>query len=145
MDVLNIILAALSKGLDALYPQMPIYPEFVPQGLPEKCFLIGFAGDVEIKHDVGSRYKVSGKLDIAYYAPQRGAELQGELNTVFASLSLHLRSIEHNGVKLRLHKHKRNVTDDVLHDICDFAAYLFEVDQAPLIDSVKVKEAEVNG
>ena len=34
MDIFNIILSALSTGLDGLYPDIPVYTEWVPDKLP---------------------------------------------------------------------------------------------------------------
>ena len=34
MDILNIILSALSRGLDEIFPDVPVYAELVPEGLP---------------------------------------------------------------------------------------------------------------
>lgn len=43
MDGLNVILAAVSVGLGSFFPNVPVYPELVPEKVPERCFLIGFA------------------------------------------------------------------------------------------------------
>ena len=39
MDCFNYILAALSKELDSLFPNIPVFAEEIPQVLPERCFL----------------------------------------------------------------------------------------------------------
>lgn len=138
MDVLNNILACASVGLDALYPDYPVFVELVPNELPERCFLLGFAGEVDVRHSLGSRYEVSGKLDIAYIAPRRGDVSHAENNTVFARLSLGLRHLSHNDVQIRLGDHTRRDADDVMHDICAFRTFLYRINDTPYMGGINV-------
>jgi hypothetical protein len=133
LDILNDILACASTALDALYPDYPIFSELVPDELPERCFLLGFAGETDIKHSLGSRYEVSGKLDIAYFSPKRSDGANAENNTMFANISLNLRHLTYKDIKLRLGSHTRRDIDGVLHDICDFSTFLYKLNDAPLM------------
>lgn len=69
MDGLNVILAAVSVGLGSFFPNVPVYPELVPEKVPERCFLIGFAGGVEVSPQPHGSRKASGTLDVTYLAP----------------------------------------------------------------------------
>ncbi|GEM_PF-1921916 len=144
MDIYNQILAALSTGLDGLYPDVPIYTEWVPDQLPAHCFLIGFAGDVSVINELGGRLKVSGQLDIAYLPPEKTeeSEIKKELNGVFAAVSLQLRQLSYSGLTLKLQSHTRHDDGDELHDLCDFTTFLYPVDDTPKIKNIDIdKEA----
>lgn len=143
MDILNIILGAISNGIYALYPELDIFTEFVPEKLPKRCFLIGYAGEPTIKKDFGERYTVSGKIDIAYYVPKKAEELNAEFNRVFSNLSLELQSVEHEGVSIRLYNHERQIADDILHDICSFDTFLLRTDKTPKMKNVSIDSEEV--
>jgi hypothetical protein len=137
VDILNDILACVSVALDALHPEYPVFQELVPDELPERCFLLGFAGEVDISHEMSKRYRVSGKLDIAYISPKRGDETNRELNAMFQELSLKLHHLSFGGVKIRLGRHTRRIVDDVLHDICDFTTFLYEHSNTPVMERLE--------
>jgi len=139
MRILNGILAAVAAALDRLHPDIPVYVDFVPQRLPERCFLLGFAGSPEVKHDLGRRYLVTGQLDIAYYSPRREAGLAEDLNSIFDSLSAELQSIAGANFRLRLPSHRREVVDGVLHDIAPFEVYLLKTDATPLMRRIAAR------
>ena len=144
MDIFNLILSALSAGLDELYPDVPIYSEWIPDKLPARCFLIGFAGDVDVTTELGGRVNVSGKLDIAYLPPEKANELEvkKELNKVFANISLQLKDLRTEDCSLRLQNHTRHDDGDELHDLCDFTTFLYPVDKTPKIKDIDIdKEA----
>lgn len=143
MDVLNIILGAVSNGLYSLYPELDIFTELVPEKLPKRCFLIGYAGEPNIKKDLGERYIVSGKVDIAYYVPKKEHELNAEFNRIFSELSFQLQYVKYEGVNIRLHNHQRQIADDVLHDICSFETFIFRNDNAPVISNISIDNKEV--
>nr|WP_319487243.1 hypothetical protein [uncultured Caproiciproducens sp.] len=145
MDIFNIILAALSAGIDALYPDASIYSEWVPNKLPPRCFLIGFAGQVSVSEELGSRMKVSGKLDISYVPPekQNDLEIKKELNEKFATLSLQLRLIQYSGCSLKLRNHTRHDDGDELHDLCDFSVFLYPVDNTPKVKNINIDKEDL--
>lgn len=135
------ILAALSTGIDGLYPDIPVYSEWVPGELPKRCFLIGFAGDTDVKGELGGRVKVSGKLDITYLPPEEAEDLKvkKELNTIFSTICLQLTSIHTEGVSLKLRNHTRHDDGDELHDLCDFTTFLYPVDDTPALKNLDDK------
>lgn len=143
MDILNILLGAVSNGLYSLYPELDIYTELVPEKLPKKCFLIGYAGEPTINKDLGERYLVSGKIDIAYFVPKKSKELNEEFNRVFSTIAFGLQHLSYEEVNVRLFNHKREIVDDVLHDICSFECYIFRIDNTPLINEVSVNEEAI--
>lgn len=140
MDILNDILSALSVSLDALFPNIPICTELVPNNLPQRCFLIGYAGEATVTQEVSGRYKVSGKLDITYLPPEKEVELQTkrEVNEVFARLALNLGVITFKALTLRLYDHTRQGSDEsALHDICKFSTFIFKNSNTPLMQNIK--------
>lgn len=139
MDALNDILAAAAVGLSELYPDIKIYNEDVPNEFPDKCFMLGFAGEPEIKKISPNRYKLSGKLDIAYYSTQNALLLRAEFNRVFYSLSLNLQIISFNNLTIRLNAHASNTVDGVLHDLCSFETFIAASDDTPLITTINIK------
>lgn len=145
MDCFNYILAALSKGLDSLFPDIPVFAEEIPQELPERCFLTGFAGEVEAIRDLGERYRIEGSLDITYLAPQNGpeTEIRRELNRIAGKIALELGVIRYQDTVLRLRKHKYRTDGSELHNICEFSTFLFHLDQTPVMDQIKVGEKRV--
>lgn len=145
MDIFNLILSALSTGLDELYPDVPIYSEWIPDKLPARCFLIGFAGDVDVTTELGGRVNVSGKLDIVYLPPEKTEELEikKELNGVFATISLQLKNLQAEGFSLRLLGHTRHDDGDELHDLCDFSTYLYSVDNTPKIKDIEIGKGDL--
>lgn len=146
MDVLNDILAALSLGIKTLLPDIPIYSEWVPDELPCECFLIGFAGEVNIGKAVSGRMVVSGQLDIVYLPPRKETELQArkKMNHIFSLLSLQLRVLRYKGVTIRLDQHTRRGADDELHDICRFETYLYESVESPVMGDIDVNERNLD-
>lgn len=144
MDILNDILSALSVGLDMLFPDTPIYPETVPDQVPSRCFLIGFAGGVDIVRQFPGRRKLSGKLDITYLAPEEkdSTGTKRELNRVYAALALHLTCVRYGSVELKLKQHRRvdDGSDGVLHDLCDFDTFLFAVEDIPVMETIDIEE-----
>lgn len=144
MDVFNDVLTALSVGLDALFPMVPIYPEAVPEKVPPRCFLIGFAGGVETVRQLPGRHRLSGKLDITYLAPESKDSIQAkqELNRVYAVLALQLTYLQHGPVELLLKRHRRvdDGSDGVLHDLCDFDTFLFATENTPTMKVVDIKK-----
>lgn len=144
MDILNHILSSLSVGLDQLFPDIPIYTEVVPSRVPPRCFLIGYAGGVDIRRELLGRTKVSGKLDITYLAPplEDNLEIKQELNRVYALLALYLTKIENDTIRLCLRKHRRqdDGSDGILHDLCDFDTFLLQIDHTPAIGTVDITE-----
>ncbi len=138
MDILNSILACASEALDGLYPNYPVFTEFVPDELPDRCFLLGFAGDVDIRHALGSRFEVRGKLDITFIAPRRDDESNQENNSVFSAISLQLRHLSHNDIQLRLGSHQRRDVDGVLHDICSFHTFLYKINDTPYMEKINI-------
>jgi hypothetical protein len=140
MDIFNICLAALSKGLDGLYPDIPVYPEWIPDKLPERCFLIGFAGNTDVTRELGGRARVSGKFDITYLPSKKinDLKIKNELNKIFAALSLQLTQITNNGCTLKLLNHTRHDDGDELHDLCDFSTYLYPIDNTPKIRNIDI-------
>lgn len=138
MDILNIILGAVSNGIYNLYPELDIFTEFVPEKLPKRCFLLGYAGDPKINKDLGERYLVSGKIDIAYFIPKKDKELNEEFNRVFSNIAFGLQYAEYEGIKVRLFNHERQVADGVLHDICNFESFIFKADNSPSINDISV-------
>lgn len=145
MDILNLILAALSTGLDELYPDIPIHSEWVPDKLPPRCFLIGFAGQVDVKKELGSRTKVSGTLDISYLPPEKKdeTEVKKELNSVFANLSLQMNIIRYQNIVLKLQSHVRHDMDDVMHDLCAFSTFLYRQNETPKIKTIDIDKEEL--
>jgi hypothetical protein len=141
LDIFNDIVACVSIGLDSLYPGYPVFVELVPDELPVRCFLLGFAGEADIQHSIGSRYEVSGKLDIAYFSPKRADGANAENNTVFANLSLNLRHLSYMDVKLRIGSHHRRDVDGIMHDICDFSTFLYKINDAPLMREIRATPA----
>ena len=140
MDILNTILGGVSNGLYKLYPELDIFSEFVPEKLPQRCFLIGFAGEPIINKHLGERYKISGKIDIAYYVPKKTKELNEEFNKVFCTLAFELQNVEHEEIRIRLFSHERQVVDDVLHDICSFESFITKVNDSPMINNISVNK-----
>lgn len=145
MDYLNLILAALSNGIDALYPDIAIYSEWVPDKMPTSCFLLGFAGEVSAAHEIGSRITVAGTLDITYAPALKQDELQikADINKKFAAISLQLKLITYEGVQLKLRRHRRHDTDDVMHDLCDFTLIIRAVDDTPQITNINIDKEEL--
>lgn len=145
MDIFNLILSALSTGLDELYPDVPIYSEWIPDKLPARCFLIGFAGDVDVTTELGGRVNVSGKLDIAYLPPEKADELKikKELNEVFANISLQMMALRTEGCSLRLRNHTRHDDGDELHDLCDFSTYLYPIDNTPKVKTIDIDKEDL--
>ncbi|WP_283606494.1 phage tail terminator family protein [Faecalispora anaeroviscerum] len=145
MDIFNMILSALSVGLDGIYPDIPVYTEWVPDKLPARCFLIGFAGDVDVTKELGGRVNVSGKLDITYLPPEKTEEMKikKELNKVFATISLQLRQLTFSGCALKLRNHTRHDDGDELHDLCDFTTLLHPVDETPKIKNIDIDKGEL--
>lgn len=140
MDILNSILAGVSNGLYKLYPELDIFSEFVPEELPDRCFLIGFAGEPIINKHLGERYKITGKIDIAYFVPKKANELNEEFNKVFCNLAFELQNVEYEGIRIRLFSHERQVVDEVLHDICSFESFVVKVDNSPMINNISVNK-----
>lgn len=144
MDILNDILSALSVGLDAMFPDVSIYPEVVPEKVPPRCFLIGFAGGVETVRQLPGRHKLTGKLDITYLAPESkdSTETKRELNRVYAALALHLTHIRYGPVELLLKRHRRvdDGSDGTLHDLCDFDTFLFYTENIPVMETIDIEE-----
>lgn len=136
MDILNHILSALTIRLDTLYPEIPIYVELVPNQLPDRWFILEFAGDPEIRKSTGERYEVSGKVDIAYGSEGMGETFKKECNQVFTNLSLNLGVISYEGLTIRPGGFSRKVVDGVLHTVCSFKTFLFRVDITPMIQTV---------
>lgn len=145
MDIFNMILSALSAGLDELFPNIPVYTEWVPNKLPNRCFLIGFAGDVNVTRELGGRVNASGILDIAYLPPEKADELEikKELNKTFATISLQLNQLTFTGCSLRLRKHTRHDDGDELHDLCDFTTSLYPVDETPKVKTVDIDKEDL--
>ena len=146
MDGLNVILAAVSVGLGSFFPNVPVYPELVPEKVPERCFLIGFAGGVEVSPQPHGSRKASGTLDVTYLAPATGTpEVRRELNSVFFTLALELRRVTYEGVDLMLRRHRR--TDDGkagrMQDLIAFSALFFPVDDTPRMNDISIKKEEV--
>lgn len=145
MDIFNMILAALSLGLDELYPEIPIYPEWIPEKLPQRCFLIGFAGNVDVARELGGRVNASGKLDITYLPPEKAEDLmiKKELNSIFSTICLQLTSIRTAEASLRLRGHTRHDDGDELHVLCDFSTFLYPVDETPEIKTINIDKGEL--
>lgn len=145
MDIFNITLTALSIGLDELYPDIPIYPEWVPDKLPQRCFLIGFAGNVDVTRELGGRVKAAGKLDVTYLPPEKTEDLKirRELNEIFSTICLQLTSIHAEGVTLKLRGHTRHDDGDELHILCDFSTFLYPIDETPKIASIDIDKGEL--
>lgn len=139
MDLLNDIIAALSKGLAKLFPDIPIFPETVPQELPQRCFLIGFAGQVETALGRCDRYAVTGSLDITYLAPEDAADTREELNRVSFVLSVGLNVIQHGGMALTLRRHQCRTDGNELHDVCPFHAAVRRVKTTAAMEDLKIK------
>lgn len=140
MDLFNDIMAALSKGLAKLFPDVPIFPETVPQELPERCFLAGFAGQVETALGRCGRYAVTGSLDITYLAPEDATDTREELNQVSFVLSVGLNIIQHGGLALTLRRHECRTDGNELHDVCPFYAAVRRVHPVTMMEDLKVKK-----
>lgn len=140
MDLLNDIMAALSKALNGVFPDVPVFAEEIPQELPERCFLIGFAGQVETALGRCDRYAVTGSLDITYLAPEELPDVKEELNRVAFRLSFGTEIIEHNGLSLRLRRHNCRTDGNELHDICPFYAAVRRVTQPAMMEDLKIKK-----
>lgn len=140
MDLLNDIMAALSKGLAGLFPDVPVFAETVPQELPERCFLVGFAGQVETALGRCDRYAVTGSLDITYLAPEELPDAKEELNRVSFVLSVGLNIIQYNGLALTLRRHSCRTDGNELHDVCPFYAAVRRVKPVTLMEDLKIKK-----
>lgn len=143
MDILNEILTAVSVTLDVLFPGTPVYAEDIPQELPERYFILDYAGNPEIKLELGRRYIISGRLDIAYYIPLEQPDAHKELNAVFATLALQMQRCVSDLLSLRLETHQRNVVDFALHDICPFTCWLLCESGIPEIKDITINKEEV--
>lgn len=135
-------LQAVSIGLDALYPEIPIFCEEVPQLLPPRCFILRFAGSPEVVGELDARSRAAGTVDIAYFAPQDDPSLRQEYNRVFARVALDLRNLAAHGCRLKLHRHRRQDVDQVLHILADFCTWLYKVDTAPKIGAINIDTME---
>lgn len=142
MDILNQILSAVSVKLDALYPDVKIFVEEIPQCLPTRYFILNIAGSSEIAQELDERYRVSGTVDIAYFVPRHSPSLQQEYNRVFARVALELRRVSFGSLRLLLHGHRRQDVDDVLHILAQFETHLYRVDHTPMIGGVGVDKME---
>lgn len=142
MDIFNLILQAVSCKLDTLYPEVPIFCEIVPQKLPERCFILHFAGSPEIAGELDNRSRVSGTVDIAYFAPQHALTLRQEHNRVFAHTALQLRQLSAPGLRLTLYGHRRQDVDRVLHVLANFQTWLYKVDSTPKISDIRIADME---
>ncbi len=147
MDLLNDILAAVSVGLGVICPGIPVCVEDVPQRVPPRCFLIGYAGEVTVAPYPHGGRSVSGTIDITYFAPERGKEpeIKRELNVVFGQLSLGLSHVSYGGISVTLGRHRR--TDDgkdgALRDLVSFRAFLYPVDTTPLMNDISIGKEEI--
>lgn len=65
------------------------------------------------------------------------ATTKKENNSVFMELSLKLRHLSYKDVKLRLDKHVRRDVDDVIHDICDFTTFVYELNTTPKMQTLE--------
>lgn len=140
MDLLNDIMAALSKGLAGLFPDIPVFAETIPQELPERCFLVGYAGQVETALGRCDRYAVTGSLDITYLTPEEFPDARKELNQVAARLALELNMIRFGELTLRLHRHNCQTDGNELHDVCPFYAAVRRVKPVVLMEDLHIKK-----
>ena len=137
IDIFNDILSCVSNGLDSVFPNIPAFSDTIPNDIPSECFLLDFAGDPEIKKELGHRYKVSGSIDIAYLVPENKIlEAKPRFTTIFAEISLRLQHLSYRNINIRLFSHKMQIADGVLHDICVFTTYLNRINNAPVISHV---------
>ncbi len=145
MDVLNDILDTLSVGIRNAVPGVPIFVDEILADVPERFFLIGFAGGVTSTAAPFGGRSISGTLDITYVAPPRNIpQRRRELNGVYNLLMIRVTNI--NGkVRLQLSNHRR--TDDgrdgVMHDLCQFSVSIRPVDDAVKIGSVSIDKEEL--
>jgi len=126
----------VSVALDAIYPDCPIFVELVPNNLPKRCFILDYAGTVDVVREMANRWRVSGTIDIKYIAPKRGDVSKKENNAVFLEISLKLRHLTYKELKLRIDKHQRRDVDDVMHDICDFTIFVYELNSTPAMQTL---------
>jgi len=140
MDALNDILAAVAIGLFRLYPEVKTYSENVPNELPDKCFIIGFAGEPKIEKFINNRFKFSGKLDISYLSNNNELSINSEYNHVFYNLSLNLQVISYENFTVRLNSHTIRTVDNVMHDICSFETFIVAHDETPEIKQITVRK-----
>lgn len=136
-DILNAVLTALSQRLHSVFPEVSIFSEIVPQSLPDKCFFVDFAGNVNIKKELGRRYCCSGKLDISFYIDRMSESARAEYNRVYSAIAAEMKYISADGMKIRLDNYVRNITDDILHVLCDFNIKYAEVDNTEMIGKVE--------
>ena len=119
----------------------------MPQCLPQRCFLLGYAGEVVVQPCPGSHWRITGTLDVTYLAPQRGQALavKQELNSVFMQLSLQLTCVRHNDLEIHLQRHRRTEdgADQTLHDLVRFEAVLIREDIIPLMRDIKINKEEI--
>ncbi len=145
MDVLNDILDTLSMGLRKAVPGVPIFVDEIIQDVPERYFIISFAGGVTSTAAPFGGRTISGTLDITYVAPPRGVpQRRWELNGIYNLLMIHLTEID-GKLRLQLSNHRR--TDDgrdgVMHDLCQFRVSIRPVDDAAKIGSVSIDQEEI--
>lgn len=136
-DKLNIMLEALANSIDSLFPSVPVFKEDVPDSLPEKCFIISYAGDVDVKKQCPRLYRISGSFDISYFSESNTFSQRAEFNSVFLSLSLNMQMISKSDMKIRLNNHISRTVDNVLHDICAFDTFLRVDDDTEFIQTIE--------
>lgn len=143
MDFVNEVLHAVSISLQALFPDLPVYIEDRPQEPPDGYILLGFEGDPELKLDLGRRYVLSGKINIAYRLPSGQSDAYREMNRIFARLALELRVATSDRLRVRVEAHQRHIAEETLHDICPFTAWIMRVDTTPAIGKIDREHKEV--
>lgn len=144
--MLKSILDALSAGISAVVPNVPIYAGDITGDVPERYFSIGFAGDITTTPIPFKGYALSGTLDITYLAPQHIDAMQRrqELYGVYFALSVGLTEVTHGDLLLRLKSHRcsNDLTEGVMHDLCGFELTLLPIDNTAKIGSVDIDKEE---
>ncbi|MDL2217383.1 hypothetical protein LJC27_01845 [Christensenellaceae bacterium OttesenSCG-928-M15] len=141
-ELLNNILAAVTKELDALFAPLPVFGDEVPQELPDRCFIVSLE-DVDGRKAYGRRYELKGTVDIAYYSPVMALDRDREHNEIYARCFLEIGVIEFADLKFALSQKSKSDSGGALHIRSPFLLHLYAIADDPLISSITIQKQEV--
>lgn len=127
---IEILIAAVSKRLGELYPDVKVYVEQIKQNMPEESFVI-YCSPANNRKVSYNRYQMIGSLDIAYVV--RDDSDEKKLKELFAdrfqNVTTGMHNLRYKSNRLRISEFSYQEVDNVLHMIGSFEIQYFVAEE----------------
>lgn len=141
--MINKLIEGISKKLYAVFGDIKIYVEEVPQGFVTPCFYIRCLTHNDSLMLFDTKKKIT-KFDILYFPTENSLNEEYEINNVLAVLVDSLNIIEAEGHKVKGFNSTTEKVDGVLHFFVDYNITLIKTEEDIKMEILK-ERTDVNG